>query len=79
MCVEPPHVGFDTGELGAVDARLLACSDPDHLSAKHVTNGIRLCIFDRDQPQQKISYRFRSERAAHDVGEIRFGHGRSVT
>src|SRR5690606_8910158 len=42
MAPELPGVRLLTGELGAVDPRLLASTDADHLTAYRIADGVRL-------------------------------------
>ena len=65
-----PDIRLGPGELGAVDPRLLAGPDTDHLAVQGIADRVRLGVFQGYQGEQQIPFRGCVEFAADDVVEI---------
>ena len=76
VAAQVPEVGLRPGELGAVDARLLAGADADHLAAEGVADRVRLGVLERDEAEQQVAARLGGELAADDLGEVALGRRR---
>src|SRR5690606_10147474 len=67
---ELPGVRLLTGELGAVDPRLLASTDADHLTAYRIADGVRLRVLQGRVTEHQIAPRCLAQRTDHDIVQI---------
>src|SRR5690606_5713549 len=70
MAPELPGVRLLTGELGAVDPRLLASTDADHLTAYRIADGVRLRVLQGRVTEHQIAPRCLAQRTDHDIVQI---------
>ena len=61
MLTEPPDVGLVTSQTSTMDAALLTCADADCLTVFHVADGVRLCIFQRDEGNDQVAFGLRGK------------------
>ena len=55
MLTQPPDISLVSGQTGTVDSGLLSGADTDCLTVLYIAYRIGLCIFQRNQRNQKVS------------------------
>ena len=68
-----PDVRLGAGELGAIDAGLLAGAYAGGLALRYQDDGVGLRVLQRDQAQHQIAHGFDGERAADHMFDIALG------
>ena len=61
MLAQPPYIGFVASQTGAMDTALLTGTDADGLTVLHVADGVRLCVFQRDEGDDQVALGLRGK------------------